>query len=58
MFGLNKPEPKKETIKEEVKSEEIKEQAKEEPVKKEEIKRQGDSNLTMQAQVAEKRNST
>ena len=58
LFGLNKPEPKKETIKEEVKSEEIKEQAKEEPVKKEEIKRQGDSNLTMQAQVAEKRNST
>ena len=58
LFGLNKPEPKKETIKEEVKSEEVKEQAKEEPVKKEEIKRQGDSNLTMQAQVAEKRNST
>ena len=58
LFGLNKPEPKKEVIKEEVKSEEVKETAKVEPVKNEEIKRQGDSNLTMQAQVAEKRNST
>ena len=58
LFGLNKPEPKKEAVKEEVKSKNVKEQAQIEPVKKEEIKRQGDSNLTMQAQVAEKRNST
>ena len=58
LFGLNKPEPKKEVVKEEVKSKNVKEQAQIEPVKKEEIKRQGDSNLTMQAQVAEKRNST
>lgn len=49
LFGLNKPEPKKE---------DVKEQAKVEPTNKEEIKRQGDSNLTMQAQVAEKSNST
>ena len=58
LFGLNKPEPKKEVVKEEVKSKNVKEQAQIEPIKKEEIKRQGDSNLTMQAQVAEKRNST
>ena len=58
LFGLNKPEPKKEVVKEEVNSKNAKEQAQIEPVKKEEIKRQGDSNLTMQAQVAEKRNST
>ena len=58
LFGLNKPEPKKEVVKEEVKSKNVKEQAQIEPVKKEEIKRQGDSNLAMQAQVAEKRNST
>ena len=58
LFGLNKPEPKKEVVKEEVKSKNVKEQAQIEPVKKEDIKRQGDSNLTMQAQVAEKRNST
>ena len=58
LFGLNKPEPKKEVVKEEIKSKNVKEQAQIEPVKKEEIKRQGDSNLTMQAQVAEKRNST
>ena len=49
LFGLNKTEPKKE---------DVKEQAKVEPTNKEEIKRQGDSNLTMQAQVAEKSNST
>ncbi len=58
LFGLNKPEPKKEAVKEEVKSKNVKEQAQIEPVKKEEIKRQGDSNLAMQSQVAEKRNST
>ena len=58
LFGLNKPEPKKEVVKEEVKSKNVKEQAQIEPVKKEEIKRQGDSNLAMQSQVAEKRNST
>ena len=54
MFGLNKPEPKKE------KTEEIKktEPVKEEKIIKEEIKEQGDSNLTMQAEVAEKRNVT
>ena len=54
MFGLNKPEPKKE------KTEEIKktEPVKEEKTIKEEIKEQGDSNLTMQAEVAEKRNVT
>ena len=52
LFGLNKPEPKKE------KTEEIKktEPVKEEKIIKEEIKEQGDSNLTMQAEVAEKRN--
>ncbi len=54
LFGLNKPEPKKE------KTEEIKktEPVKEEKIIKEEIKEQGDSNLTMQAEVAEKRNVT
>ena len=54
MFGLNKPEPKKE------KTEEIKktEPVKEEKIIKEEIKEQGDSNLIMQAEVAEKRNVT
>lgn len=54
LFGLNKPEPKKE------KTEEIKktEPVKEEKTIKEEIKEQGDSNLTMQAEVAEKRNVT
>ncbi len=57
LFGLNKPEPKKEVVKEEVKSKNVKEQAQIEPVKKEEIKRQGDSNLAMQSQVAEKRNN-
>ena len=46
LFGLNKPEKKKEEPK------------KEEPVIKEEIKKQGDSNLTMQKQVAEKKNTT
>ncbi len=70
LFGLNKPETKKEeTKKEEVKKEEIKQEViknetvkeqvkQEETVKKEEIKRQGDSNLVMQSKVAEKRNST
>ena len=60
LFGLNKPETKKEEIKQEViKNETVKEQVKqEETVKKEEIKRQGDSNLVMQSKVAEKRNST
>ena len=57
LFGLNKPEPKKEVVKEEIKSKNVKEQAQIEPVKKEEIKRQGDSNLAMQSQVAEKRNN-
>lgn len=54
LFGLNKPESKKE------KTEEIKktEPVKEEKIIKEEIKEQGDSNLTMQAEVAEKRNVT
>ena len=65
LFGLNKPEPKKEEVKKEeikqevIKNETVKEQVKqEETVKKEEIKRQGDSNLVMQSKVAEKRNST
>ena len=65
LFGLNKPEPKKEEVKKEeikqevIKNETVKEQVKqEETVKKEEIKRQGDSNLVMQSEVAEKRNST
>ena len=70
LFGLNKPETKKEEVKkEEVKKEEIKQEViknetvkeqvkQEETVKKEEIKRQGDSNLVMQSKVAEKRNST
>ncbi len=65
LFGLNKPETKKEEVKKEeikqevIKNETVKEQVKqEETVKKEEIKRQGDSNLVMQSKVAEKRNST
>ena len=65
LFGLNKPETKKEEVKQEeikqevIKNETVKEQVKqEETVKKEEIKRQGDSNLVMQSKVAEKRNST
>ncbi len=65
LFGLNKPETKKEETKKEeikqevIKNETVKEQVKqEETVKKEEIKRQGDSNLVMQSKVAEKRNST
>lgn len=44
LFGLNKEEPKKEQIKAE------------EPVK-EEIKRQGDSNIKMQTEVAEKQSN-
>ena len=51
LFGLNKPEKKKE----EPKKEEIKNEV---PAIKEEIKKQGDSNLTMQKQVAEKKNIT
>ena len=51
LFGLNKPEKKKE----EPKKEEIKNEV---PSIKEEIKKQGDSNLTMQKQVAEKKNIT
>ena len=70
LFGLNKPQPKKEEIKkeepkkeeikkEESKKEEIKEQNKNDIApKKEEIKRQGDSNLVMQSEVKEKRNIT
>ena len=51
LFGLNKPEKKKE----EPKKEKIKNEV---PAIKEEIKKQGDSNLTMQKQVAEKKNIT
>ena len=66
LFGLNKPEAKKENIKKEekVNTKEVKKQIKqEEPAKTEEAKtevinKQGDSNLTMQVEVAEKRNST
>ena len=66
LFGLNKPEAKKENIKKEekVNTKEVEKQTKqEEPAKTEEVKtevinKQGDSNLTMQVEVAEKRNST
>ncbi len=55
LFGLNKAEPKTDT-KAEIKTEQVKETEQPKPIEsvKEEIKKQGDSNIKMQAVVAEK----